>query len=105
FEVVTAPSGPEGLEQIEHAGPFAVVIADLTMPGMSGSVFLSEVRLRAPATVRIMLTGCAQVVGADEAVRQGHVFRFVSKPCTPQALLAVVRLGVDYHRDGSRRAA
>ena len=104
FHVVTAENGAIGLERLAQSGPFAVVIADLAMPGMSGSTFLSEVRHRAPDVVRVMLTGCA-TVGAAEAVKTGQVFRFINKPCAPRELLQVVRDSVDHHQILSRKTA
>jgi DNA-binding NtrC family response regulator len=98
FRVVTAHDGATGLRILEQAGPFAVVIADLKMPGMSGSTFLVEVRSRAPEIVRVLLTGCSHVVGAAEAVKTGQVFRFLTKPYSTEDLLQVVRDAVAQHR-------
>jgi DNA-binding NtrC family response regulator len=102
---VTAQNGAAGLELLDRRGPFTVVIADLTMPGMSGSTFLAEVRIRAPEVVRVMLTGCSHLVGGAEAVKTGQVFRLVPKPCSPQDLLQVVREAVARHRFLSERSA
>jgi DNA-binding NtrC family response regulator len=97
FDVVTAKNGAAGLELLERAGPFAVVLSDLSMPGMSGSTFLAEVGIRAPATVRVMISGRPHVVGVAEAVETGHIFRFVSKPCPPARLVEIIREAVAHH--------
>src|SRR5438034_4561962 len=57
----TAPSGPAGLAVLTSRGPFAVVMADLHMPGMNGIQFLTAAREIAPDTVRLMLTGFADL--------------------------------------------
>jgi response regulator RpfG family c-di-GMP phosphodiesterase len=80
----TALGGPEGLRAIETQGPFAVVVSDYQMPGMNGIEFLGKARERAPDTVRVMLTGNADLQSAIDAVNQGHVFRFLTKPCPPE---------------------
>ena len=58
------------------------VLADMRMPGMNGIQFLKEVSKQVPDTVRLMLTGNADQHTAMDAVNEGHVFRFLSKPCT-----------------------
>lgn len=66
--------------------PYAVVVSDLQMPGMNGIELLTQVRQLSPDTVRILLTGHADVETAIEAVNEGNIFRFLRKPC-PQELL------------------
>lgn len=83
----TAEGGEAGLARIAERGPFAVVIADRQMPGMDGIQFLSEVRKRAPETVRIMMTGNADLEVAIRVVNEGNIFRFLIKPC-PHEILA-----------------
>lgn len=87
FEFDTALGGTEALQQIDRRGPYAVVVADQTMPGMSGVELLEAVREAAPDTVRIMLTGNADQKSAVDAVNRGSVFRFLNKPCSPEVLV------------------
>jgi DNA-binding NtrC family response regulator len=98
FRVEVASDGRSGLELLETSGPFAVVIADLSMPGTSGSTFLAEVRHRTPKTIRVLITGCGHVGGAAESVAAGHVHYFLTKPCSQEELLRVVRDGAAQHR-------
>ncbi|HNX95670.1 MAG TPA: response regulator [Holophaga sp.] len=86
YHIRTAQGGEEGLQVIQAEGPFAVVVADMRMPGMDGVVFLSHVRNFNPDTVRIMLTGNVDLSTAVEAVNQGNIFRFLTKPCEPDVL-------------------
>lgn len=97
FRVSTATSGAAGLESL-GGEPFAVVLSDMRMPGMDGAVFLARVRQRAPDTTRVLLTGYADVSAAIAAVNDGHVFRFLTKPCPPDVLIPALRAAADQHR-------
>ncbi len=81
LRVVTAEGPISGLRAIRERGPFAVVVTDMNMPSMNGIDFLKRVREIAPDTVRMMLTGHTDIKVAMEAVNQGSVFRFLTKPC------------------------
>lgn len=87
YAVETASCGPAALELIAASEPFAVVVSDYRMPGMTGAEFLLRVRKVSPQTVRMMLSGCADLSAAIAAVNHGNIFRFLSKPC-PQDFLA-----------------
>ncbi|MGB6131962.1 MAG: response regulator [Acidobacteriaceae bacterium] len=98
FEVRTASSGGEGLLMLDRDGPFAVVISDMQMPGMNGAEFLSRVRQRAPCTVRMLLTGHADLHNAIDAVNRGQILHFLTKPCPANVLIAAINSGLDqYH--------
>ncbi|HDS29769.1 MAG TPA: response regulator [Firmicutes bacterium] len=98
FEISTAKGGPEGLETMKNSGPYAVVVSDLQMPGMDGIQFLTRVREANPETVRMMLTGNANLDSAIEAVNEGNVFRFMTKPCPPETLEKVIEAGMEQYR-------
>ena len=87
FQVETAEGGEAGLVKLAGRGPYAVVVADRQMPGMDGIEFLGNVRKRAPDTIRIMLTGNADLEGAIRVVNEGNIFRFLTKPCAPEVLI------------------
>lgn len=98
FDIRTAISGGEGLVAIERDGPFAVVVSDMRMPGMNGADFLAEVRKRAPETVRMLLTGHADLHSAIDAVNRGNILHFLTKPCERDVLIAAINSGLDqYH--------
>ena len=98
FSLDTAVGGEEGLKAIEANGPYAVVVADMQMPGMSGIQFLAKVEECARDTVRIMLTGNADQKTAMDAVNEGHVFRFLNKPCTPESLAVTLEAALGQYR-------
>jgi putative two-component system response regulator len=104
YEVSTAGGADEALEQLDNAGPFAVVISDHNMPGATGVALLLEVARRAPDTVRLMLTGQLDLDVAVRAVNEGNVFRFLTKPCPSDQVVAAVAAGVgQYHLVRSER--
>lgn len=98
FEVDTAQSGPEALQSLAERGPYAVIVADMQMPGMSGLDLLEEARVRFPDTTRIMLTGNSDQKTAMDAVNHGQVFRFLTKPCPPEDLELGLRAGLRQHQ-------
>ena len=78
--------------------PYAVVVSDLRMPGMDGITVLSKVRECKPDTVRVMLTGFADLTAAIAAVNEGNIFRFLTKPCETSALQAALDAAVEQYR-------
>lgn len=98
FQVETAVGGADGVAALQNHGPYAIVVSDMQMPGMSGIEFLAQARVIAPDTVRMMLTGHADVNVAIEAVNQDHIFRFLTKPCEPDSLRASLGAGLVRYR-------
>ncbi|SPF32385.1 conserved hypothetical protein [Syntrophobacter sp. SbD1] len=94
FTVETALGGEQGLIAVSGKGPFSVIVSDLRMPGMDGIQFLSRVKEAAPDSVRIMLSGNADLHAAIDAVNDGHIFRFLTKPCEPQTLSNALAAGI-----------
>ncbi len=95
--IETATSGPEGLEAVASHGPYAVIVTDMRMPGMDGIQFLANVKEKAPDSVRIMLTGNADQQTAMEAVNEGNIFRFLTKPCSPETMAKALRDGLQQY--------
>ena len=103
-EVATAASGQEGLEVMRLA-PADVVVSDMRMPGMSGVEFLEQVREHWPDSVRILLTGHAEMGETVGAINRGRIFRYLSKPWSDAELVAAVQQGlelVSLQRDKAR---
>lgn len=86
FQMETALGAEQGLKLITGSEPFAVVVSDMRMPGMDGIQFLNRVRSESPNTVRVMLTGHADIDTAIGAINEGAIFRFLSKPCSKELL-------------------
>ncbi len=87
YIVETAAEGKVALEMLKTAEPFAVVMSDQRMPQMTGVQLLAHTRTVAPNSVRVLLTGQADMESAIDAVNQGNIFRFLTKPCSTDALL------------------
>lgn len=98
FKIDIAQSGEQGLQAIAGSGPFAVVVSDFRMPGMNGIEFLSRVREAAPDTVRMMLTGFAEIQAVIEAINEGNVFRFLTKPCTTEVMARALNEGLKQYQ-------
>jgi CheY-like chemotaxis protein len=69
----------------------------MRMPGMNGAEFLSQVRQKSPDTVRMLLTGGTDLNAAIDAVNEGNIFRFLTKPCSKEALVEAIHLGLAQH--------
>lgn len=98
FEVTTAVGPAAGMTAVREQGPFAAVFSDFMMPGMNGIEFLKEVALIEPLTVRIMLTGCGELEVAVAALNEGHVWRFLNKPCSREVLVRTIQDALEQYR-------
>jgi response regulator RpfG family c-di-GMP phosphodiesterase len=98
YEVHTALSGEEGLKSLKKSGGASVVISDMRMPGMDGATFLHHVLTFYPDTTRILLTGEPGRDAAINAVNSARIFRFLTKPCSPDQLKSTVEEGVIQYR-------
>ena len=96
FDLDTASSGFAALEMLASQGPYQVIVADMRMPGMDGIQLLARVKAAHPHLVRIMLTGNADQTTAKEAVNQGAIFRFLTKPCEPDLLAVSLDAALDH---------
>ncbi|MDB4915472.1 MAG: response regulator receiver [Gemmatimonadetes bacterium] len=99
FETATEMSGTAGLAAIRASEqPFAVIVSDMRMPQMDGTAFLKAARELAPDTVRVMLTGQADVTAAVACVNEGQIFRFLEKPCESSLLQSSLMAAAEQYR-------
>ncbi|OIO69946.1 MAG: hypothetical protein AUJ57_08690 [Zetaproteobacteria bacterium CG1_02_53_45] len=98
YDLHAAVGPEEGLKALRTEGPFAVVISDYAMPGMNGVDFLAQARKIAPETIRMMLTGFANMDNTLAAINEGNIFRFLTKPCEPDALARALDEGLEQYR-------
>lgn len=87
YHILTASSGQEGLDVLA-AHPVDVIVSDQRMPGMLGADFLRKARLLYPQTMRIMLSGYTELQAVTDAVNEGAIFKFLTKPWDDQQLRA-----------------
>lgn len=97
YDVVLACGAVEGLARLRDAGPFAVIVSDLHMPGNDGHAFLVAARAVAPRSVAILLTGSAGSEQPAGDLLGDLVFRRIDKPCPPQVLWASIDAAVERH--------
>ena len=98
FSIDTALSGEDALKQVLENGPYAVIVSDFMMPGMNGIEFLSRVKKSNPDTVRMMLTGTADMPTAIRAVNEGSIFQFHPKPCPANTLCQAIQSAIGEYR-------
>jgi EAL domain-containing protein (putative c-di-GMP-specific phosphodiesterase class I) len=94
FTVLVANSGAEALAQLA-SNSIDVVVSDERMPGMSGSELLSRVRKEYPDTMRLILSGQADLKDVVRAINGGGIYRFLLKPCNPMDLAASISEALD----------
>jgi CheY-like chemotaxis protein len=86
YDFVTAEGGAAALKIMGEQPSFPVVITDMRMPEMDGIEFLRTARTVSKDSVYAMLTGNADQQTAIDAINQGQIFRFLTKPCPPEVL-------------------
>jgi DNA-binding NarL/FixJ family response regulator len=91
FIIITTTDPVQALRIIEYQGPFAVVISDFRMPFMNGIELFSKIVTIDNRIQRIMLTGCAELQMAIDAVNRGKITAFLTKP-TPAGTIRFVVL-------------
>lgn len=79
YRILTAESAAKGLAILEQE-PVDVVVSDMRMPEMDGSVFLEKVAQKWPETTRILLTGHSDFASTIAAINKGSIYRYISKP-------------------------
>jgi response regulator RpfG family c-di-GMP phosphodiesterase len=100
YEVLTEQSARAGLAVLD-ARPVDLVISDMRMPEMDGVQFLEQARARCPDTLRLLLTGNADVRLILDAVNRGQIYRYITKPWDDNEMSMVVRHALE--RQGLER--
>lgn len=97
FNVYTAKSGKEGLEIIQDK-EFAVIVSDQRMPEMTGTEFLLRAKELSPNTLRIILTGYADINAAMDAINEAGAYRYITKPWNDRELVHIIKEAVNRYR-------
>jgi DNA-binding NtrC family response regulator len=98
YSISKAQGAEQGLATIQLFGPFAIVVSDMRMPGINGARFLARVHQVAPNTVTMLLTGYRDLDTAIVALNEGHIFRYLRKPCKKEELVKAIHLGLTQYR-------
>jgi len=96
YTILTANSAEKALHLLEER-PVHLVMTDHRMPGMTGAELLKTVRERWPEMIRIMLTGYADVNSIMGAVKEGAVYKFITKPWNDEDLRLTVALALQQY--------
>jgi DNA-binding NtrC family response regulator len=98
FDLFLASHGAEALDIVRDKD-IDVIVADHRMPKMTVVEVLSKVRALSPRTVRILLTGYADLDAVEGSINESEVFRFLTKPCAPQQLRETIELAAKVARE------
>ena len=82
YDLAIAEDGETVLRMLENDGPFAVIVSDMQMPGLSGIDLLRKTATEAPDTVLILLTGYSDEDMGVRGINEGRIFRYLTKPCS-----------------------
>jgi signal transduction histidine kinase len=97
YQVLTCQGGADALEILRSRAAIDVIMSDQRMPGMTGVEVLRQAREIRPEATRLLFTAYTDIRTVVDAINQGHVFRYLSKPWEPEELEAMVRQAVDHH--------
>ncbi|MFA6445008.1 MAG: EAL domain-containing protein, partial [Sterolibacterium sp.] len=103
YQILTAASAEEGMEALARH-QVGVVLSDQRMPGMSGTEFLSQVKVMYPHIVRMILSGYTDVNSITESINRGEVYKFLTKPWEDEPLREALKeafMHYETSRDGS----
>ena len=96
YKIFTAESGERGLELCAKE-EISLIMTDYRMPSMNGVQFLAKVKELYPRSIRIILSGYADVSAIVEAINDGQVYKFLSKPWHDQDLLTTVQRSLEHY--------
>jgi len=94
YEVFTASSGAEALEILQQQD-IALILADQRMPEMTGAEFLAQTLSINPHIIRIILTGYTDTASLIQAINQGQIYQYITKPWNRQELQIIVRRALE----------
>jgi response regulator RpfG family c-di-GMP phosphodiesterase len=104
YELVRASSTDEALQILRDEGRYIdLILADKSMPGRSGVELLEEAKGLSPA-MRIVLTAYPDAADLIEAINRGEVYRYVSKPWSPEELRVVIARALEHYQLGRDNA-
>ncbi len=98
YDILGAANGEQAMAILEATPDIVVIVCDMRMPKMNGAAVLTRCRELYPEITRILLTGQTDMASAISAVNEGQIFRFLTKPCDRDPLLAALQAAVAHHR-------
>lgn len=104
YKILAAGSGQEGLDILEN-NRVDVIVSDQRMPAMTGVEFLRQARKKYPDTIRIILSGYTELQYITDAINEGAIYKFLTKPWDDDQLRANIEEAFHYKEmaDENRR--
>lgn len=96
FAITVAQNPLAAIDLLKNGMRYDVIVSDIMMPGMNGMEFLAHAKTLSPFSTRIALTGHADLELVAETVNQGHVYKFLTKPCKTERLGAAIADAANY---------
>ncbi|MBI5098878.1 MAG: response regulator [Nitrospirae bacterium] len=90
YSVILANSGEEALEILKNNSNIGLIVSDQRMPAMTGSEFLEKAKEMLPDTIRILLTGYADINAVADAINKGGAYRYITKPWNDEELIQII---------------
>lgn len=97
YRLLMAASGAEALALMARE-PVDLVISDMRMPHMDGAELLAKIRQQWPDTMRLLLTGHADMTQTVAAINQGEIYRYIAKPWHDDELLLIVAQALEQQK-------
>ena len=94
YRVLGATRASDGIKILQNE-EVHVVMSDQRMPEMTGVQFLNHIRGQHPDAIRLLFTGYADIRAVIDAINQGNVYRYITKPWDPDELQSVIREAVE----------
>jgi len=94
YNVLSALGGREALELVEK-NEISVILSDQRMPHMDGVAFLKKTREMRPESIRIMITGYADIEASIQAINEAGIYQYISKPFEPDELKLTVKNAIE----------
>lgn len=91
FKIFTAESADQAREVLDKEPDFDVIITDQRMPEETGVEFLVSILNKYPDPIRILLTGYSDIQAVIDAINQGQIYRYISKPWNEEDLRNTIK--------------
>lgn len=95
FTVYTAGSGEASLQLIERHPEMALIVSDQRIPGMTGIELLRQISMKRPDLIRMLITAYTEIELVIDAINQGNVYRYLTKPYNEEELRQTLRQGIE----------
>lgn len=101
YQVLVAGSAEEGLRTVEKNPDIKIIFCDQRMPEKTGVQFFREISHQYPAPVRMLITGYIDIESVINAINQGHVYRYLTKPWREEDVRSAIEEGYKYFSTSS----